>query len=83
MKIDPIELYTLRVLVFLETDAQSNKYNQVCLTAKQFKKMSDAISTELPEDKTLKKEFRNYETLLSEEEYELPDLQEIYEEEMV
>lgn len=37
------ELSVSRLLVFLETEPQSNKYRQVILTPEQFKKMSDVI----------------------------------------
>ena len=76
------ELFSQRCLVFLETEPQSNKYNQVILSKEQFKKVSDAIistfvSEEHPELEEVElidgMEIVNIE--LSDEEYELPDLQ--------
>lgn len=78
--IDLGELYTVRVLVFMEKTPQSNEYFQVCLNREQFKEVSSAISRKLPDDDNLKKGFENCETVISDETYNLPDLQQIYEE---
>jgi len=81
IKSDASELFSQRCLVFMETEPQSNKYNQVILSKEQFKKVSDAIiSTFDPEEHP---ELENAELVpgmeilnieLSEEEYILPDL---------
>tara|TARA_Y100000310_G_C20387157_1_gene670989 strand:+ start:410 stop:610 length:201 start_codon:yes stop_codon:yes gene_type:complete len=59
------EIYSTRLLVFIESEPQSNKYQQVILTPKQFKEVSDDISLE--GDKLR----------LSKEIYKLPDLREV------
>ncbi len=64
-----------RLLVFLETDAQSNKYNQVILSPQQFKKVSDAIINSARTGDDLKPGMEEVELTTSEEEYTLPDLQ--------
>ncbi len=77
MNIDPKELYIQRMLVFLETEPQSNKYHQVMLNAEQFKKVSDAIIVSTKPDASLKPGYDMAEIEMSEEEYTLPDLQDI------
>ena len=37
MKVDTHELYTIRTLIFLETEPQSNEYHQVMLDKETFK----------------------------------------------
>lgn len=66
-----------RLLVFLETDAQSNKYNQVLLNGEQFKKVSDSIINSARTGEDLKPGMEEVELTTSEEEYDLPDLQSI------
>lgn len=67
------ELYETRMLVFMETSPQSNKYNQVMLTPEQYKAVSGEISTLISVDKeNPNKEIRELD--LSEEVYTLPDL---------
>ena len=66
-----------KLLVFLETDAQSNKYNQVLLNGEQFKKVSDAIINSARTGEDLKEGMEEVELTTSEEEYDLPDLQSI------
>ena len=62
----------LRCLVFLETEPQSNLYNQVLLTEETFHEMSKVISGEV-----VRKEgdIEVVDTQLSDEVYKLPDLQ--------
>lgn len=43
ISIDPMELNKTRLLLFFEVEPHSNQYNQVLLTAEQFKKVSDDI----------------------------------------
>lgn len=80
MKIDPIDLYGTRLLVFLETEPQSNKYNQVLLNPAQFKAVSNNIGVYLDEE--CRPGFEVKEVELSDEEYTLPDLQEITEKDL-
>ncbi len=66
------ELCTLRMLMFLETEPQSNKYRQVLLKKKHYKGVTEAISKGIVVDRT-----GNIETLalkLSDVVYTLPDL---------
>lgn len=74
---EAMQLHEQRLLVFLETDAQSGKYNQVLLKPAQFKRVSDAIinSSRMGED--LKPNMEECELTTSVEEYNLPDLQSI------
>lgn len=72
-----LHIHEQRLLVFLETDAQSNKYNQVLLSPEQFKKVSDAIINTKRTGEDLKPEMEEVELTTSEEEYDLPDLQSI------
>ncbi len=67
-------LYEQRLLVFLEVEPQSNKYNQILLGREQFKEVSEAIS------KTFKavRDKDGMDRMIiasSVEEYTLPDLQ--------
>lgn len=73
-------IYEQRVLVFMETDAQSGKYNQVLLSPEKFKKLSGVISVISKDQTNLKDGIERVVTELSEEEYKLPDLQSIYHE---
>lgn len=76
IKVDPLLLYVNRVLVFMETEPQSNVYNQVILNAEQFKAMSEHISEKT--GNKLSKDVDEVNIELSEEEYKLPDLREIH-----
>jgi hypothetical protein len=38
------DLYTVRMIVLMETEPQSNLYRQVRLTAPEFKQLSDTIA---------------------------------------
>lgn len=71
------ELYTTRLLCFLETSPQSNKYHQVLLNAEEFKRFSFSIG-----DKTedLPNGAQGTFIKMSEETYALPDLKQIQDE---
>lgn len=73
------ELNTTRLLFFMETNPQSNKYYQILLTEKQFKQVSDALAGcfEKQEEKDLREGYEMFELKISEDEYSLPDLQQI------
>lgn len=73
MKIDTHELYTIRTLIFLETEPQSNEYHQVMLDQEIFKKVTEVMSTLVKEG-----DVQEVKLDLSEEIYKLPDLQDIY-----
>lgn len=75
---DEIGLYEQRLLVFLETEPQSNEYNQVYLTKEQFKKVSDSICVPAPQE-IVRKGIEIVKVEASEEIYFLPDLQSINE----
>jgi hypothetical protein len=79
MKIEDLELHIheQRLLVFLETDPQSGKFNQVLLNDEQFKKVSDAIITSKRTGEDLKKDMEEVKLETSVEEYVLPDLQSV------
>lgn len=70
-------LYEQRLLVFLETGAQTDKYNQVYLDKDQFKKVSDAIIKSKEDCEGLREGKEMVIIDASEKEYELPDLQSI------
>lgn len=74
MKIDHNEIYSTRLLVFMEIEPQSNKYNQVYFDEENFKKVSLQIGKIVgKEDSGLDR----VELSSSEEEYTLPDLKQI------
>lgn len=73
MKVDTHELYTVRTLIFLETEPQSNEYHQVMLDQETFKKVTEVMSTLVKEG-----EIQEVNLDLSEETYKLPDLKDIY-----
>jgi len=75
MKLDTGDFYSTRVLVFMETSPQSNKYNQLFLNAEEFKRMSLTLGTETGEKDTNGNDIVKLNH--SEEEYTLPDLKEI------
>ncbi len=70
------ELYGTRLLVFLETEPQSNKYRQVILDAAEFKRFAMTIGTVTGKNGGLE------DVLIkdSDEVYDLPDLKQIYNE---
>ncbi len=69
------DVYGVRTLVFMEVEPQSNKYNQVFFTPEEFKVMFNTIGKVLTTDG----EYEERKVEHSEEEYDLPDLQEINE----
>jgi len=71
---DTHDLYELRLLVFAELEPQSNKYAQVLLTADQFKAVSDAIAKVVRQGGG-DREVCELQT--GTEEYTLPDLKQI------
>ena len=71
------QIYEQRLLVFMETEPQSGKYNQVLLDSESFKKVSYSIAGEPETDENLKPGMEVVEISLSEEEYTLPDLQSV------
>lgn len=75
IQIDDSVLYSTRLLVFIETEPQSNKYRQLVLTPEEFKNVSFSIG------KVTNKvgNGEQVEVKMSEEIWELPDLPEIYE----
>ena len=71
-QIDKFTLYSKRLLVFLEEEAQSNKYRQVHLNAEEFKKISDIVC-----GSEAKEGEEEVEVTMSLDMYDLPDLREI------
>ncbi len=71
------ELYSTRVLIFIETKPQSNIYKQLLLTKEEFKNITSNIG------KVVKEKDKNGVEIIelneSRETYKLPDLQEINE----
>lgn len=67
------EIYSTRLLLFLETGPQTNEYQQVLLTEDQFKAVSDTISKFVRNGE--RQEIVKVET--SKEKYKLPDLKQI------
>ncbi len=79
-KDDPLEdfeneLYSQRLLIFIETEPQSNIYKQLLLTGEEFKKITMNIGTV----KGKKGRIDVVEINESDETYVLPDLKQIYE----
>ena len=76
--IDTTELYACRLVVLLETEPQSNVYNQVELTQDKFNTIFETVfdcdsdTVEIGESRTI---------LLQEEDIKLPDMKEIYDKE--
>ena len=77
-ELDYTEFYGLRVLVFMETAPQSNKYHQILLTPKMYKEMTATICR--PTGKMVREGVEEQSIQTSEEEYALPDLQVAYSE---
>ena len=74
-KIDLGELYSTRLLVFLEDAPQTNKYRQVMLNKTQFKNVSDSVCGGAVKEG----EWEAVEIMMGEDIYKLPDLKEINE----
>ncbi len=69
------ELYIQRLIVLLETEPQSNKYNQIILDPKQFKEVSNTIMYQFEQikDENIREGYEIVNLTLSEEEYSLPE----------
>lgn len=75
MNVDISSLYSPRMLVFLETDPQTNEYHQVLLTKQQYKKVSQHICELItPADVD---GIEEVELNTSEETYFLPDIKDV------
>lgn len=74
------QLNNMRMLIFLETKPQSNKYNQILLTKQQFKEVSDALGKifEVKGHSLQDGEIRVVDIEISDDETLLPDLQQIH-----
>lgn len=68
------EVFSLRLLMFIEQEPQSNTYRQVILNSDQLKKITYIISNIV--EKNGDEEIVDYKA--SKETYTLPDLQEIH-----
>lgn len=69
---DPATLYEKRLLLFLETEPQSNVYNQVLVNSEQLNRISDNIG--VVEKSPEKNELYVFNIDLSRKAYLLPDL---------
>lgn len=67
------ELYERRVLVFMEEEPQSNKYRQIGFTKETYKNLTSSLGKVI----STEGEGENREVEMSDELYELPDLQTI------
>lgn len=67
------EIYSTRMLIFIEDEPQSNQYHQLILTEDEFKKTAMTIGRVVKTG-----EVETVELQESEELYTLPDLPEIY-----
>lgn len=76
MELDYNELYSTRLLLFIEDKALSNKYRQVYLNKEEFKRVAFAFGRETGEKDG---DTNIIEYLQSKEIYDLPDLKEINE----
>lgn len=70
---DKHELNSLRTLIFLEIEPQSNKYNQLYLNAEQFKQVTKYFGKLEGKEN----DIEEVKIESSTEEYTLPDLKEI------
>lgn len=68
------EVFNIRMLLFLETEPQSNKYNQILLNPEEFKKVSASFGK--PTGK-VNRGIEDVELTTSKEMYTLPDLRQI------
>ncbi len=72
------QLYNIRMLMFMETSPQSNKYRQILLTDSQYRKISKTLEDSHPsvhKDPT-RPDHVDVELTLSDNTYTLPDLNE-------
>ncbi len=72
--LDVSELYTIRMLLFMETNPQSNKYRQVLLTRGEYKDVGRCFGKIVPG------KGKDQEVIVreSDEIYTLPDLQDVH-----
>ena len=78
-EIDAFEIYGTRLLLFMETEPQSNKYRQILPNLEEFKRISSSFGTLT--GKKIEIEGCDVDELkvkLSDDIYNLPDLKEIY-----
>lgn len=71
---DAEALYVTRVLVFVETEPQSNEYHQLYLNKDEFKRLTASFGKVVGK----KGHIETIEMRYSEETYKLPDLQDIH-----
>ena len=70
------ELYRNRLLVFLETAPQSNKYFQVYFSPKDFERVLNAVDKTFP---LIAPNVRSINLHVSNETYDIPDLKQVHE----
>lgn len=68
--IDPSDLYELRTLVFMETEPQSNQYRQLVLSPGEYADLTSRFGVV----RKKRNGIEEIELTLSEETYDLPDL---------
>lgn len=71
--IDISDLYSKRLLVFLEDEELPNEYHQVIFNAKQFKKVSDAVVDGNVSTEGMREGHEQVQVTISEKTYKLPD----------
>jgi hypothetical protein len=74
METDISELYSTRMLIFIEDSPQSNKYRQLMLTPEEFTKVAFSFGKVTD----VKDGVEDVEIRFSKESYNLPDLPEMY-----
>lgn len=80
-KLDTKELYTIRMFVFMETEPQSNKYEQILFNDKQYKEVTKVVFDQFPRVPNHKCDDPNCEGVALEtsgEPITLPDKSEIH-----
>lgn len=75
MEINHEDLYSVRILVFIETEPQSNRYKQICFSPEKYSEVTKAISKGAVEVDT---GLFEQQLPFSFETYTLPDLPDIY-----
>lgn len=79
--LDLDSLYSVRMLIFIETSPQSNKYQQVMLTDTQYGSVSRAVHDQFQKDpnhKCMNPECDGIALLISDKVIPLPDLKETH-----
>lgn len=72
--IDIADLYSKRLLVFIEDEDLPNEYHQVIFSAEHFKKVSDAVCGDMPKStENMREGYEVREMQMSEKTYKLPD----------